>query len=123
MAQHNLYGKWGENIACELLVSKGYAIRERNWRNHGMEIDIIAMHRNRIVFVEVKSRTSSNDDALAAIDRRKIARMVRAANLFVRTYNVPHEIQYDIITIGGTPDNYNIEHIEDAFMAPLSTKR
>ena len=48
--------------------------------------------------------------------------MVRAANTYVTTFDIPHEVQFDIITIVGTPDNYTLEHIPDAFMAPLTTR-
>ena len=56
MARHNDIGKWGENIACDILVGKGYAIIERNWRLNHLEIDIIASKGSRIVFAEVKTR-------------------------------------------------------------------
>ena len=38
------WGKQAENIVCEFLISKGYTIRERNWRpsTSKSEIDVIA---------------------------------------------------------------------------------
>ena len=123
MAKHNNIGSWGEQIACETLIRKGYAIRERNWKLDKFEIDIIAMHNNRLIFVEVKTRSRSHDEALEAVNRKKIMKMVRAAHAYVQTNDIPHEIQYDIITIAGEPTNYSIEHIEDAFLAPLRNIR
>lgn len=122
MAQHNTTGNWGETIACEKLIVDGYAICERNFRIGHYEIDIIAMKGNRIIFVEVKTRTSTTSDPLDAIDNKKILRMVRAANSYITTFNIRHEPQFDIITIVGTPDNYTLEHIPDAFYAPLTTR-
>lgn len=122
MARHNETGLWGEELACEKLITLGYAICERNFRIGHYELDIIAMKDNRIIFVEVKTRTNPNSDPLDAIDNKKIARMVRAANAYVIAYDIPHEVQFDIITICGTPENYTIEHIPDAFTAPLSTR-
>ena len=52
-----------------------------------------------------------------------MANMTRAANAFVNHYNVPHEVQFDIITITGTQDNYKIEHYPDAFYPPLRSYR
>ena len=72
MAQHNQLGKWGEEIACEKLITEGYAICERNWRVGSYEIDIIAMKGNRIVFVEVKTRSNDYVDTLESIDNKKI---------------------------------------------------
>lgn len=122
MAQHNETGHWGEELACEKLITDGYAICQRNFRIGHYELDIIAMKGNRIVFVEVKTRTNLNSDPIEAIDNKKILRMVRAANTYVTTFDIPHDVQFDIITIVGTPDNYTLEHIPDAFMAPLTTR-
>ena len=104
MAFHNALGKWGENLAAEYLMAKGYAIADQNWRSEGLEIDIVAFHNNRV-------------------DRRRISRMVRAADMYVRAKNLPHDIQYDIIAICGVPEKYEIVHIEDAFFAPLRGRR
>ncbi|MBR6747176.1 MAG: YraN family protein [Muribaculaceae bacterium] len=126
MARHNELGKWGEQLAVDLLVTKGYAIVERNWRAGNLEVDIVAMKDNRIVFVEVKTRSSEFVDPLDAIDRRRVSRIVRAANSYVKAYNIPHEVQFDVIIIIGTPESGNmpqVEHIPDAFLPPLRTIR
>ena len=126
MARHNELGKWGEQLAVDLLVTKGYAIVERNWRAGNLEVDIVAMKDNRIVFVEVKTRSSEFVDPLDAIDRRRVSRIVKAANSYVKAYNIPHEVQFDVIIIIGTPESGNmpqVEHIPDAFLPPLRTIR
>lgn len=123
MAEHNRVGHWGENLAVEYLVKQGYAIVETNWKLHRYEIDIIAMSGNRIIFIEVKTRTSSVNDPLLAVDRRRMSRMAVAAHNYIIQRQIPHEVQFDIITITGTPDNYKLEHIPDAFLPPLHTVR
>lgn len=123
MAKHNETGAWGEDLACRHLIENGYAIVETNWRLSHYEIDIIAMKGDRIVFVEVKTRSSDFLDPVDAVDKKKMMRMVRAANAYVLYNNIPHEVQFDIITILGTPDNYELEHIPDAFYPPLKTYR
>ncbi len=40
MAQHNQLGKTGEERAAEYLISKGYIIRDINWRSGKMELEI-----------------------------------------------------------------------------------
>lgn len=122
MAQHNETGQWGEVLACEKLITEGYAINQRNFRIGHYELDIIAMKGNRIVFVEVKTRSNPDSDPIEAIDSKKIMRMTRAANAYVTAYDIPHEVQFDIITIVGTPDDYKLEHIPDAFFAPLTIR-
>lgn len=121
MARHNDVGKWGEELACQELVKQGFSIVERNWRSHRHEIDIIATKGNRIVFAEVKTRTDYDDDPFEAIDKRKMLKMVNAANAYVQNMPVELEIQFDIFAITGTPHEYRLEHIADAFYPPLRT--
>lgn len=116
MARHNETGKWGENVACEYLKSKGYAIVDRNWRSGHYEVDIIAMSANRIIFVEVKTRDKDMEAAYDAFDTGKQRRLVHSANAFVQAYNIPHDIQYDLITIVGEEHNYRMEHHEDLYL-------
>lgn len=119
MARHNDTGKWGEDAAVDFLVGKGYAIVQRNWRLGHLEIDIVAMKDDRLVFVEVKTRRNADDDPLEAIDRRKMLNIARAANAYIARSGLPHEPQFDIIGISGSQDNYSLEHIPDAFLPPL----
>lgn len=123
MARHNALGKWGEKVAVDYLVGQGYAIRDVNWRMPPFEVDIIAMNGARLVFVEVKTRSDNSFDPALAINRRKIWALVNSANAYVRLYNLPHEIQFDVIYVVGDPLIYNLEHIPDAFTAPLRTYR
>ena len=50
-------GRRGEEEAAKLLIDKGYKIIERNWGNKFGEIDLIALDRDTLVFVEVKAKT------------------------------------------------------------------
>lgn len=123
MALHNKVGKWGENVAVDFLRVNGYAIMETNWQMGRYEIDIVATKGNRIIFVEVKTRTDDDFDPLDAVDRRKKQHMVRSADAFLRIKELPYEVQYDIITIIGTPHNYSLDHIPDAFVPSVTTRR
>lgn len=49
-------GEWGENAATRFLVKNGYKILEKNFRCRIGEIDIIAMDKEVLVFIEVKTR-------------------------------------------------------------------
>ena len=61
MADHNDFGKKGEQIAVDYLRGKGFRILETNWRRGRNEIDIIARDGKVLVVVEVKSRHSTLD--------------------------------------------------------------
>lgn len=123
MAEHNEVGKWGEDVACGLLIAQGATIRERNWRRNHHEIDIIASKDDMFIFVEVKTRTNPDEDPLEAIDSRKISCIARAAAAYLATTDVPASARFDVVAIRGTKENYSVEHIEDAFYPPLFTYR
>ncbi len=115
MADHNDLGLWGEQVAREYLIARGYAVAGENTRYGGVEIDFIAMRDDIICFVEVKTRRTDYVDPLEAVDRRKRARLVRAADAYMRDFAIPLQPQFDIILVIGTPEKYRIEHIPDAF--------
>lgn len=121
MAIHNELGEWGERVAREYLVSRGYTVLDSNTHVGHKEIDVIAIKGIRMIFVEVKTRTSGVEEAIEAVDSKKIRRMVRAADSFMQRYEAPYEYQFDIIAIAVKPDGtYDLEHLEDAFFPPLS---
>lgn len=121
------YGEKAEQAACDWLTARGYDIRERNWspRRGHKEIDIIVQQGNVIAFVEVKARTSDFMDPVEAVTSQKISRIVRAANSYLLL--LPEEVgdaveaRFDIMAISGDDPDWQIEHIEDAFFAPLSS--
>ena len=118
--KHNELGKWGESLACDRLVAEGWAIADRNWRQGPHEIDIVAVNARTIVFAEVKTRSDMDEDPLEAVDRRKIANMVQAANAYLAMHpDLRQYPRFDLFAINGTPDNYRIEHLPDAFEPPL----
>jgi len=56
--RHNqLTGRWGEQLAEEFLVEKGFSPIGRNVRTESGEIDLILQKENMLVFVEVKTRS------------------------------------------------------------------
>ena len=51
-------GILGEKMAKDFLRKRGYRIREANYRCPRGEIDLIAEHRDYLVFVEVRTKRS-----------------------------------------------------------------
>lgn len=122
MARHNTFGKNGETVACELLISKGYIIRERNWRCGKNEIDIVAEKGDRLIIVEVKTRSHEIPDISQIITRKKISHLIAAGNAYQNMFKLPLKLQFDIVLLTGPDENsLSAEHIEDAFMPPLKT--
>ena len=49
MAEHNEFGKEGEEETAAYLIDKGYSIRHRNWHCGKKELDIVAEYRNELI--------------------------------------------------------------------------
>ena len=122
MAEHNDFGKWGEDYAAEYLRKKGYIIMERDWTfgRSKRDIDIICKTSDMttVVFVEVKAR--ANDDVTSpedAVDIRKMRHLMVAADEYVKSHDISEELRFDIVTIVGKKNSKQITvtHIEDAF--------
>lgn len=126
MDKHNKLGKFGEQAACDFLVSHGYIVRETNWRLGHLEIDIVAQEpaSNCLHIVEVKTRTSDEEfDPMESINKAKIKNLVNAANGYIEHHQLPMAIQFDVMIIVGTPQDYDIRFYPDAFDPPLRTLR
>lgn len=116
-------GRNAEQLAIDYLASKGYAIRERNWRPHPThyEVDIIAQKDAEIVFVEVKARADKDIDPAKAVDLKKQKFISRAADIYLRMQPHMYYYRFDIIAISGTGNDITIRHIEDAYISPITT--
>jgi len=120
MAEHNEFGKKGEDIAVGYLEKKGYKILERNWICGKSEIDIIAKEGKYIVVVEVKARHSNfAGEPETAVTKEKQRALVFAANAYVRKMNYSEEVRFDIVSILVVNGKEQINHIEDAFYPTL----
>lgn len=114
-------GDFGEKTALQFLLSKGYAILEKNWKSGYLEIDIIAEIRDTIVIVEVKMRKSSDFGAPETfVDLKKQKRLIKAAHAYVQEKNLDKETRFDIISILHTDSAPEITHLENAFSPSFS---
>ena len=117
MAEHNDFGKLGEEIAVNYLIEKGYEILERNWHNIHKEIDIIARDGKDLVVVEVKTRQNDkNGEPDLAVTRKKQRMLIAAAEAYVLKHQLDIETRFDIISIIFKDCEPVIDHIEDAFL-------
>lgn len=54
-------GAWGERAALQYLMRQGWEILAANWHCPRGELDVVACDHDRLVFVEVKTRTDAAD--------------------------------------------------------------
>ncbi len=117
-ARHVTTGERGERAARFYLRLRGYRILERNYLCPLGEIDIVALKRGVIVFVEVRTRQEGAlVDPIVSITDIKLAHIMDAARYFVvqrKTGTAP--CRFDIITVSGRGlFNNRISHYIDAF--------
>ncbi|MSS63991.1 YraN family protein [Velocimicrobium porci] len=104
-----------EEIAVCYLISKGYKIIERNYRNLYGEIDILAKKDSTLLFFEVKFRSDgSYGDPLEAVNHWKQKRISKAALYYYAKNGYAKNLpcRFDVIAIYG---DGTINHIENAF--------
>ena len=127
MAWHNQIGKEGEQAAFEFLVSKGYTVRETNWRMGHLEIDIVAQEpaANRLHIVEVKTRSKidTHFDPMKTITSKKINNLVNATNGYIGFYRLAMAVQYDVMVMIGQAPNFEIRYYPNAFQPRLRSIR
>ena len=116
MAQHNELGKKGEQLAVDFLVKNNYEIIERNYRFDKAEVDIIARIKDTLAIIEVKTRSSTDfGNPQDFVKPKQIQRLVKAVDEYVNVNDLDVEVRFDIIAIVKENNNFNIEHLENAF--------
>jgi putative endonuclease len=111
-------GKKAESLAEAFFREKGYQILERNYRVRCGEIDLILEDHARLVFVEVKCRTSSKYGLpQESITYHKKRHIIRVAKCYLQKKgNIEKEIRFDVLAIRfHNSKNPVIEHIPWAF--------
>lgn len=108
----NPTARLGEDKACEFLKKLGFKILERNYRKTYGEIDIIAIDKDVLAFIEVKTRTSNLFGfPLEAITPWKLKSLIKTAQYYKMTHpKLPEALRIDAVAV--TLRNQEIENIE-----------
>jgi putative endonuclease len=116
MTGHNReIGAWGEEAAATWLKEHEHEVIARNIRTPYGEIDIITLHEDVTVFVEVKTLVRSrNFFPEHNITARKREHMLAAAEHYAAQHEIDHW-QIDVIAVEGKPPGRpSITHFENA---------
>ena len=123
--ERRLIGDIGEDYAVKHLTSRGFTILERNYLRKWGEIDIIALKKGIIYFVEVKTRVMTfyingageyrPEDNL---HQRKILRLKRAIQTYLLEthHSIEDEWEFSAITVilkRKTHELYKLDHLEN----------
>ena len=111
-------GILGEKLAKDFLKKRGYRIYETNYRCPEGEIDIVARHKDSLVFIEVRTKKSLEfGSPEESITPTKMERLRAVAAHYWQTHNnLPPLWRIDVVAVEidrkGKP--LRIELIENA---------
>ena len=111
-------GRWGEAQAAEYLSQRGYLILERNVRTAYGELDLVARQGRALVFVEVKTRSSTAFGLPeTSVTPRKQAHLLAAAQAYLQAHpDLDGDWRVDVIAIQRRSGSQapEIAHFENA---------
>jgi putative endonuclease len=113
MNEKQILGKWGEQKAGEYLIENGFEILKLNERTEYGEIDLVARDGEEIVFVEVKTRSSSSfGDPEISVNTRKQRHLLDSTSAIIQMNpDLGDSWRIDVISIEGSP-RIGVQRIE-----------
>ena len=119
-------GRYGEKLAAKYLKKNRYKIIAKNSHQSHNELDIVAVNKDYIVFVEVKTRSVGEDlyseygTPAEAVTLSKQKRLISAAKSFLSKNKKYYKKQprMDVIEVYLSKENarsLKINHYENAF--------
>lgn len=94
-------GILGEKLAQGFLSKRGYRILETNYRCQSGEIDIVARHKEYLVFIEVRTKTTRDfGTPEESITHAKIERLKAVAFHYLQSHcDLPALWRIDVVAI------------------------
>ncbi len=110
-------GNYWETYATNYLIKKGYKVLFQNWTCRWGEIDIIAQKSQKLIFIEVKYKSSEKfGTPFEAITFRKMQNQLKAIKIFLSQQNLQKTKeppwQLDIIGVTKKDQKINLQHFE-----------
>jgi putative endonuclease len=115
---HLRAGKAGERAARRHLQRRGLKFLVSNYRTPRGEIDLVFRHKDCLIFVEVKTRSSEDwGRPAAAVDRERRQRLTRAGLDYLREIKNPRvRVRFDIVEVlMEAGEVREIRHLENSF--------
>lgn len=115
-----LQGRMGEDLACRYLQQQGMILIARNYRCRRGEIDLIMLHGDSLVFIEVRYRHRPYyGSAAESIDIRKQRKISHCASLYLQRHpaHARYPGRFDVVCIAPGDHGLKVEWISDAFTA------
>ncbi len=92
-------GRQGEAAAARWYENQGFTVLHRNWRVRAGELDLVCARGDTVVFVEVKTRTSTRYGLAAeAVTPAKQRRIRKLAMLWLEQANRGYRtLRFDVV--------------------------
>ncbi len=118
MTKRKQLGDWGEKIVIQKLIELGFEIIETNFHSQFGEIDIVAKEKGTMVFIEVKTRSSSSYGiASESISKFKKERLIKTVYTYLQEKNIEDaDYRIDLATLDKkNNDEWEFNLINNAF--------
>lgn len=114
MYKRHIIGKFGEAQVEKYLLKKNYTILNKNFRCNRGEIDIIALDKKQIVFIEVKSRTNTKYGLPSeSVTKQKLKHIYKTAEYYLYLNKLEKEnTRIDVIELYIENEKFIINHIK-----------
>ncbi len=116
--QRNSLGDRGEKIAASYLKKRGYKIIDRNFRCKLGEIDIVAYDGKTLVFVEVRTKRSTQfGSPECSVSFKKQKKLISLANFYIKKHRLfDRHARFDVVGITIDRKNRcNVNLVQNAF--------
>lgn len=114
MSRKTNIGRMGENLAADFLQKKGFTVVARNYRFGKAEIDLIVERGDWLLFIEVKTRSSTDyGEPEEFVSSLQVNRIFDAAEEYIFKCDWQGNIRFDVVSIKLGKETI-IEHLEDA---------
>ncbi len=120
LALSNKKGIRAEKQALQFLKKQGLQLIARNFACRTGEVDLIMLHQNTLVFIEVRFRSrSSYGSAAASVTLRKQQKIRRTAALYLQKHpkHQHRTCRFDVVAVSDDDDNgeKSLEWLKSAF--------
>ncbi len=114
MYLRHILGRKGEDGGLQYITKINDNSLARNFSCKQGEIDVIALDGNYVVFVEIKSRTSTEYGLPSeAVTKTKINHMMKTAEYYLYIKHLENEnVRFDVVEVYVKDEKYYINHIK-----------
>ncbi len=114
-----LLGQAGEQAATDMLCAKGFRVRDRNWRQGSLELDMVCLDADTLVFVEVRTRVAgglvSPVESMTPAKRRTFIKAARTYLTEKGLWDMPcrFDAVFAVAHAAHPPFDLELEHVAD----------